>query len=72
MEVLAIKLSNETLVDISTINIDLNKPMNERIEAFIKQVKDPYRFRVGDIPVSIQYENTQDTLQSRLSKMLSN
>lgn len=62
--------ANEALVDISNICIDLTSTREERVRAFVEQVKNPYRFRVGDIVVSVKYEPTNDTLQSKLSKML--
>lgn len=62
--------ANEALVDISNICIDLTCTREERVRAFVEQVKNPYKFRVGDIVVSVKYEHTNDTLQSKLSKML--
>ncbi len=65
-----INSANEALVDISSVCIDLTRPQEDRVRAFVEQVKNPYRFRVGDIIVSLKYEPTNDTLQSKLSKML--
>ena len=39
----------ETLVDIRTVKIDQSLSREEREAEFIRQVKNPYCFRVGDV-----------------------
>ena len=45
----------ETLVDITQIYIDENLPKEERIKEYIRQVKNPYCYKVGDIIVKTRY-----------------
>ena len=35
----------DELVDIREVSVDKNLPKEERIAAFIRQIKNPYRFR---------------------------
>ena len=37
----------DELVDIRKVSVDKNLPKEERIAAFIRQIKNPYRFRCG-------------------------
>ena len=38
----------EALVDIRTVTADKDLPKEARIAAFVRQIKNPYRFRCGD------------------------
>lgn len=42
----------DELVDIRKVSVDKNLPKEERIAAFIRQIKNPYRFRCGDFVVN--------------------
>lgn len=45
----------DSLVDLRQINIDTTRPITERIESFLKQVRNPYLFKVGDIAMKVDY-----------------
>jgi len=51
-----------TLEDIRDINIDPNLPLAHKAEAFIRQIKNPYCFRCGDVAVKINYVNPSSTI----------
>ena len=53
----------ETLVDVTKIEIDDNLSPRERAAEFVRQVKNPYCFRVGDMIVKNVYANNGVTLQ---------
>lgn len=40
--------STDELVDIREVAVDKDLPKEERIAAFLHQIKNPYRFRCGD------------------------
>ena len=42
----------DALVDIREISVRKELPKEERIAAFIEQIKNPYRFRCGDFVVN--------------------
>lgn len=64
-------MSHRELVDIRDVHIDSKLPQEERIRSFIRQVKNPYRFKVGDITVNISYANNATTLNDCFADMLS-
>ena len=45
----------DTLVDLRDITIDLNKPVIDRIDSFLQQIKNPYLFKVDDVIVKVKY-----------------
>lgn len=48
------------LADLRDINIDRGKPVTDRIESFVKQAKNPYLFKVGDVAVKVEYSGGKD------------
>ena len=58
----------ETLVDVTTIKIDENLSKEERKAEYLKQVKNPYCFRIGDVVVKNVYSNDGVTLQDRFEQ----
>lgn len=58
----------DTLVDITTIKIDENLPREERVAEFIRQVKNPYCFRVGKMVVKNVFSNNGVTLRDRFEQ----
>ncbi len=45
----------DSLVDITTIHIDEKLDKQKRIEEFLRQIKNPYCFKVGDMIVKTSY-----------------
>ena len=62
--------SNEALVDISTVVIDTNLPLNERVKSYLRQIKNPYHYKCGDITVRVSFADTNATLEERLKHLL--
>ena len=63
-------VDRDTLVDIQTIVIDETLPQKDRLESFIKQIKNPYCFRCGKIVVKVKFADDGDTLEDRIKKMM--
>ena len=61
---------NIELVDISTISIDKNLPKHERIMEFIRQIKNPYRFKCGKFVVTAHFADNGITLEDCLSRII--
>lgn len=59
-----------SLVDIRDIEIDRNKPLEERIRAYIEQIKDPYRFKVGNTVVRVSYANNNTTINDSFANLI--
>ena len=63
-------IERDDLVDISTVKIDQSLSRDERIADYIRQVKNPYCYRSGDIVVQISFAQTDATLEDRLLSYL--
>ncbi len=59
-----------TLVDITGIEIDRALPREERVREFIRQVRNPYCFRVGRVAVSVGYSEGGATFEQRMEHYL--
>ena len=62
------KINN--LVDIRDVVIDKQQSCEDRILSFVKQIKNPYLFKVGDIVVKINFDNTKSTFQEKFENYL--
>ena len=49
------RCDRESLVDLQDVRIDTSRPVEERMEDFIRQVGNPYLFRVDDLIVKAVY-----------------
>ena len=58
------------LVDIRNIKINVNKPIQEKIIDFVRQVKNPYLFKVGDVVVKVNFNNNGSTFQEKFENYL--
>ena len=63
--------ARESLVDIRDVKLDSSMEQADRVKSFIQQVKNPYRFKVGDVVVNVAYTNGGATLNECFSDMLS-
>ena len=45
----------EDFADLKHLTVDKTKPKQERLKQFIEDVKSPYKVRVGDILVQIEF-----------------
>ena len=63
--------ARESLVDIRDVKLDSNMEQADRVRSFIQQVKNPYRFKVGDVVVNVAYTNGGATLNECFADMLS-
>ena len=63
--------ARESLVDIRDVKLDSSMEQADRVRSFIQQVKNPYRFKVGDVVVTVAYTNGGATLNECFADMLS-
>lgn len=64
------QIHTDELVDIREVSVDKNLPKEERIVAFIRQIKNPYRFRCGDFVVNACFAGNGVTLEECLQGIL--
>ena len=58
------------MVDISEIKIDADKPVGKKIKQFLKEIGDPYIFKVGQTKVRILFSAGAPTLQECLGRVI--
>lgn len=58
------------LVDLNEIEIDRSLTKEERILEFIRQIRNPYCFRVGKVAVSVSFSEGGDTFEQRMEHYL--
>lgn len=63
------KIYKDGLVDLRDIHIDTTLSVEEKMKSFIKQIKNPYRYRVGDIVVNISFADTNRTFIEALASV---
>lgn len=56
----------EKIVEIEKVEIDTSLPKEEKIEEFVKEIRNPYRFKVGDIIVNVVFDENGLTLQDKM------
>lgn len=58
------------LVDIREIVIDKAKSYEDKLYDYLNSVKNPYQFKVGDVPVEISFNSVGKKLDAALSDYL--
>ena len=58
----------EKLVDLRDVKLDSSMSQTERIQSYLKQIKNPYCFRVGDVVVNVAYTKGGATLNGLLCR----
>ena len=58
----------ESLVDVSEISINDELSIEERVAEFVRQVKNPYCFRVGSVVVKNVYSHDDVSLKDRFEQ----
>jgi hypothetical protein len=58
------------LVDIRTVSVDKTLPREARIAEFIRQIKNPYRFKCGKFTITAKYADSGLTLEDCLLQMV--
>ena len=64
------RMESSDLVDIRTVTVDKSLPKEERIADFVRQIRNPYRFRCGDFVVNASFARNGATLEDCLRGIL--
>ena len=62
--------TTDELVDIREVTVDKDLPKEERIAAFLHQIKHPARYRCGDFVVNAAFSRNGVTLEECLQGIL--
>lgn len=60
----------DELVDINSVTIDPSQSKEERIAAYLSQIKDPYHFKCGQIEVHACYSSEGPSLSDCLKQLI--
>ena len=60
----------DSLIDLRNVKIDTAKPVEERIDSFMKQVHNPYLFKVDDVIVKVNFGNERPVADAFASVLL--
>lgn len=63
-------VDKDTLVDIQSIQINMNLSREERIMDFIEQIRNPYLFKCGNLIVQSVFSDSGVTLTDQLKQYL--
>lgn len=63
-------VSRDELVDIRDVHVDRSLPKEERIRSFVKQIRNPYCFKCGNVVVKTSFADTDVTLEERMEHYL--
>jgi len=64
-------IKEQELVDIQSVTVDTSLPQNERIAEYIRQIKNPYRFKCGKITVKAKFADNGVSLEDCLQRIFS-
>lgn len=60
----------DDLIDINDVKIQTELPREERIADFIRQIKNPYLFKCGNVVVKIEFSDSVTTLTERMKQYM--
>ena len=60
----------DTLMDIRDVSVNKDLPKEERIVAFVQQIKNPYRFRCGYFVINACFASGGATIEDCLKGIL--
>ncbi len=60
----------ENLVDISNMEIDMEKSVPARAEEYVQKAGNPFLVRVGEYVVKIGYSGCEETLNDRMEQYI--
>ena len=58
------------LADLKDVQINTSLPRDERFIEYIKQIKNPYCFKIGKAAVKISFTDTETTVEDCLERYL--
>ena len=60
----------DDLVDIADVQIDMSLSRLERMRSYIRQIKNPYKYRCNGIVVTVAFADTDTTIEDRLEEYI--
>lgn len=60
----------EQLVDITSIRVNKSESKEKRLFDFIRRIKNPYLFKVGDVAVHVVFNDDGPTFQEQFENLI--
>lgn len=60
----------DELVDINTVKIDTERSKPEKYFEYLRQIKNPYLFRVGDVAVKVVFSEKGNSFQQQMESLI--
>lgn len=60
------QMDKSSLVDLNDVKIDESLPVSERVADFLRQIRNPYCFRIGDVAVKVEYKANGPSFQQNM------
>jgi hypothetical protein len=66
------EIDPEDLQELSEVRLHSDLPVQERLELFLCQIRNPYCFKVNGTPVQVSFSDGRKTLEEALNNYLTN
>ena len=63
-------MSQNKLVDISTVSVNKDLPKQEKIAEYVRQIRDPYHYRCGTFTITARFSKDGPTIEDCLQGMV--
>lgn len=63
------QMDKNSLVDLNDVKIDESLPVSERVADFLRQIENPYCFRIGDVAVKVEYKANGPSFQQNMEDL---
>ncbi len=63
-------VNTDNLIDIRDVVVDKDLPKRERVAEFVRQIRNPYRFRCGNFTVTARFSEDGPTLEDCLQRIV--
>ncbi len=63
-------IKTDNLIDIRDVKVDKGLPKQERVAEFVRQIRDPYRFRCGKFTVTARFAEDGPSLEDCLQRIV--
>ena len=61
---------NDMLIDIRDVSVDKSLPKEERIAEYIRQIRNPFRFKCGKFTVLARFSENGPTLEDCVQRLI--
>lgn len=60
-------IDTDSLIDAGDMSLDITVPLESRAQYLVRQLENPYCFKVGSIAVKLEFDNDASDLQDSLT-----